>query len=100
MHSNSNRSPATSYFAMRSRTEIKYEVEETITLKLGEEVISRYCPKCLAIVPMAAPEVIARRFAMTEREVFRLIEVDAVHFAEGERTLVCLASFPAGSNGG
>jgi hypothetical protein len=77
---------------LRSRTEIKYEVEETVTLRLSENVLTRFCPQCRADVPMAAPELVARKFTYSEREIFRLIETGAVHFVESQRILICLPS--------
>jgi hypothetical protein len=43
---------------------------------------------------MATPHVGAILAELTEREIYRLVEIGDVHFVETDRVLVCLNSLP------
>ena len=74
---------------MKQKTEITFEVEETIILRQAEETLTAFCPQCQALVEMLAPPVAAALTGLSEREIFRLIENGRLHFTEAERIFVC-----------
>ncbi len=41
---------------------------------------------------MAAPQVAANAAHLTEREIYRLVETNNVHFVETDRLVICLKS--------
>lgn len=74
---------------MKQKTEITFEVEETIVLRQGINKLEAFCPQCPALVEMASPHAAAFVSGLSEREIFRLIENGRIHFVEAERVLVC-----------
>src|SRR5262249_47168124 len=74
---------------MAQKTEITFEVEETVTLKQGGKIATQFCPRCEEVVEMVSPDVLSLATGSSEREIFRLIETGAIHFTEGERLVVC-----------
>lgn len=77
---------------MSKRFEIKLETEETIVLREGSKIMTAFCPSCGEGVLMASPQVISVLSGITEREVFRLLEVGKIHFTETGGVLICLNS--------
>lgn len=80
------------FFEMKRKTEITFEVEETTVWRQGEKKFTAYCPQCQALVEMAAPQFAAMTVGVTEREIFRLIETEEIHFVETGKISVCLIS--------
>lgn len=74
---------------MSQKTEFTFEVEETVILKQGGNILAEYCPKCGQIIEMASPEVIALATRHSEREIFRLIESGQIHYIEDGRIYAC-----------
>lgn len=74
---------------MRRRTEITWEMEETVVVKRGATVADTFCPKCELNVKMMSPEILASLAGSDEREIFRLIEAGRIHFIEPGRILGC-----------
>ena len=72
--------------------EITFETEETVVLREGSKVSLDHCPDCGREVLMATPQAAAFLSGMSEREIFRLIEVNALHFSENVCVLICLES--------
>ena len=79
-------------FLMKRTTEIEIELNETIAYRPRRETRDIFCPKCAAIVQMATPPMAAITMSLTEREVFRLVEADEVHFVELENLFICMES--------
>ena len=79
---------------MKRRAEITFEIEETIILRHGERTEKNFCPNCAATVEMASPYLASAISGVGEREIFRLIEQNAIHFIESDRVLICLDSLP------
>lgn len=77
---------------MKQKTEITFEVEETIILRQAAETLTAFCPECQSLVEMLAPQHAAELAGLSEREIFRLIENGRLHFTEAERIFVCLNS--------
>jgi hypothetical protein len=77
---------------MKQRAEIVFEKEETIILRKSSELIESFCPMCKAVVPMATPEAVSLICMVGEREIFRKIDAEKVHFIEGPKVYVCLNS--------
>lgn len=84
---------------MTQRTEIKFEIEETLVLRQGEKIEPAFCPMCDATVKMATPQAFGMLTGLREREVFRLIESGELHFIEYERVLICLNYFAVETHG-
>lgn len=74
---------------MTHKTEIMFEVEETVTLKQGSRILTEICPRCGRETEMASPEVIALATGASEREIFRLVETGRIHFIEADRVYAC-----------
>lgn len=72
--------------------EITFETEETVVLREGARVSLDYCAHCGRDVLMATPRAAAFVSSSSEREIFRLIEMNALHFSENGCVLVCLES--------
>ena len=81
---------------MKQKTEITFEVEETIILRQVAKTVMAFCPQCQALVEMTTPQIAAALFGLSEREIFRLIENGQIHFAETERIFVCRDSLANG----
>ena len=90
--SNAKRFAEQDFFEMKRKTEITFEVEETIVWRQAAQKFEAFCPYCQALVEMAAPRLAATLIGRTEREIFRLIETEDIHFIETDRLLVCLIS--------
>jgi len=73
---------------MKQKTEITFEVEETIILRQSRNRLEAFCPQCQASVEMIMPQTVAALFGLSEREIFRLIENGRLHFTEAERIFV------------
>jgi hypothetical protein len=77
---------------MKQKTEITFEVEETIVLLQSASKFEAFCSHCLSPVEMLTPRAAAALVGLSEREIFRLIEAGKIHFTEAERVFVCLDS--------
>lgn len=77
---------------MKQKGEITFETEETIVFREGPCIRSAFCPTCGERVLMASPQTIAAVSSLTEREIFRLLERDKIHFIETDRVLLCIRS--------
>jgi hypothetical protein len=80
---------------MKQKAEITFETEETIVFREGSCIRSIFCPACGERVLMASPQAIAAISNLTEREIFRLLEYDRIHFSETDRVLICMKSVAA-----
>lgn len=78
---------------MTQKTEIEFELSETIAYSRRGERLEAFCPQCEKFVEMATPQIAAILVQSNEREIFRRIETGEVHFIETDRVLVCLNSF-------
>jgi hypothetical protein len=77
---------------MKQKTEIEIELKETIAYSRSSERFEAHCPQCKSLVEMVAPQVAAILTRSTEREIYRLIETNQIHFVETDRVLICLKS--------
>jgi len=77
---------------MKKKMEIEIELSETIAYSRSSEKFEAYCPRCEMLVEMAVPQTAAILVSSNEREIYRLVETDEVHFTETDRILVCLRS--------
>jgi hypothetical protein len=75
------------------KTELKFEVEETFTLKQGGKIVTEFCPKCEKPTVMVSPEVLSLATGSSEREIFRLVESGHVYFVEEVRICICTGCF-------
>ena len=71
---------------------IVIEIDERITIKNAEQQFEAYCSECKQLTEMATPKTAGTLAAISEREVFRLIEGKQIHFVEIARVLVCVDS--------
>jgi len=74
------------------KTEIEFELSETIGYSKRHERFEAFCAQCESTAEMAAPLVAATLTQSTEREIFRLVEAGKIHFVEADRVLICLKS--------
>lgn len=77
---------------MKQRAEITFETEERVVLREESEISVYYCADCGKDVLMATPQAAALLSGVSEREIFRLIEANLLHFTENGRVLICLNS--------
>lgn len=82
---------------MKQKTEITFEVEETIILRQSGNRLEAFCPQCQAVIEMITPQTVAALGGLSEREIFRLIENGRLHFLEAERIFVCRNSLTDGT---
>jgi hypothetical protein len=71
---------------------IVIEIDERIAVKNAEQRFEAYCSECKKMTEMATPKMAGTLSAISEREIFRLIEAKQIHFIENTRVLVCLDS--------
>jgi|KBSSwiStaDraftv2_1062776.scaffolds.fasta_scaffold13519_6 hypothetical protein len=72
--------------------EITFETEETVVLHEGSKVSVEYCSECASEVLMATPRAAAFLSTVSEREIFRRVELGLLHFSENGRVMICLNS--------
>ncbi len=77
---------------MKQKTEIEFELNETVAYSRRSERFENYCSLCKSLVEMATPQVAAVLTQLTEREIYRRVEAGAAHFVETDRLLVCTKS--------
>lgn len=77
---------------MTQKTEIEFELSETVAYTRRSERVETHCPLCERVVEMATPQIAAILVQSNEREIFRRVEAGDVHFVETNRVLVCLNS--------
>ena len=80
---------------MKQKAEITFVTEETIVFREGPCMRSAFCSACGERVLMASPQTIAAISNLTEREIFRLLEHNRIHFSETDRVLICMKSVAA-----
>jgi len=71
---------------------IVIEIDERIAVNNAEQQFEAYCSECKKMTEMATPKTAGTLTAISEREVFRLIEGKQIHFIESARVLVCVES--------
>ena len=74
------------------KTEIEIEMSETVAYSSRGERLENFCPVCKCMTEMATPSVAAVLQRVTEREIYRLVEMGTIHFVETDRVLICLQS--------
>ena len=77
---------------MKQKTKIEIEFSETVAYSKREERFEAFCMQCQSLVEMATPQVAAILKRSTEREIYRLVETNKVHFVGTDRILICLKS--------
>lgn len=79
---------------MKQKTEIEIELNETVAYSRRSERFQAYCAQCESQVEMSTPQIAAILMHATEREIYRMVESNQVHFVETDRVVVCLSSLP------
>lgn len=82
---------------LKRRTVITFEkLERGIYRTSDLEPVLAYCEACRAKVSWLTPNQVVALTGLTLREVFRLVEAGAIHFAESEPGLlhICTNSLP------
>ncbi len=77
---------------MKQKTEIEFELSETVAYSKRQDKFEAFCHLCKSLVEMAVPQVAAILTHSNEREIYRLIETGKVHFVETDRVLICVKS--------
>jgi len=72
--------------------EIIFETEETVVLREGSKVSVEDCPGCGRRALMVTPQTVAFLSGVSEREIFRWLEMDLLHFTEKGCVMICLDS--------
>lgn len=72
--------------------EITFETEETVVLREGSKVVVEHCDACDQSVLMGTPQAAAFLSGVSEREIFRRVELNLVHFTENGRVMICFDS--------
>lgn len=80
---------------MKQRTEITFEVEETIVVRKGENILVEFCLFCETTVEMLTPQLAAAVSKTPIREIFRRIDLGRLHFMKTDEIRVCLNSLSA-----
>ena len=70
---------------------IVVEIDERIAVTNTEQ-FEAYCSECKKMAEMATPKTAGVLTAISEREIFRLIEGKEIHFIENAQVLVCIES--------
>ena len=78
---------------MDNEARISVEIDETFVVKQGGKLVYDVCPSCRQRVGMITPELVAKLYGTSEREIFRMLEAGLIHFMEAERVLVCLSCY-------
>ena len=76
---------------MNKPSEITFETEETIVVREDSTTVV-YCAGCAKDVVMSTPRAAAVISGISERQIFRMLELDLLHFSEDGRVLICLES--------
>ena len=77
---------------MVNKTDIEIELNETVAYRRNNQRFESFCPGCKSLSEMASPESAAVLTEASEREIYRLVETAAIHFAESDHVLICLDS--------
>jgi hypothetical protein len=76
---------------MKRKTEIIFETEDLTSVKIRRRFAGS-CRQCNAPSEMLPTDAAAALVGLSEREVFRLIEREKIHFVEAEWVFVCRES--------
>lgn len=77
---------------MAVKAQIIIEQEETLILRQSSATMNEFCSVCGMLTVMVTPEALAMMSGVSERNIFRLIEANEIHFFEGPKVYVCLNS--------
>lgn len=77
---------------MKQHAEITFETEETVVLREGSKVCAVHCSNCGRSVLMGTPQAAAFLSGVSEREIFRWVELNLLHFTEFGRVMICFDS--------
>ena len=80
---------------MNPKTEIEIKLIETIRYSKRSERFEAYCPECGSTAEFTTPHTAALVTGSGEREIYRLIEADDIHFVETDRIWICISSLSA-----
>ncbi|HTG91901.1 MAG TPA: hypothetical protein VL866_04905 [Pyrinomonadaceae bacterium] len=78
---------------MKQKAEITFEEQETVILRQRDSYLLEFCPLCQVTVRLVTPEIMAALVAVSQREIFRLIEEGQIHFVETNRIYACLGCY-------
>jgi heterodisulfide reductase subunit C len=74
---------------MKKTIRFLLETTESISIRRPLRTMSGNCVRCGTSTRFETPEAISIKTGLAEREIFRLVERDAVDFIEGDRIFVC-----------
>lgn len=83
---------------MKTKRKFRREIISTkrtlAVQRISKKIESRVCEKCEDFPPMLEPDFIRTTFNVSEREIFRLVENDLIHFLETDhkKIFVCLTT--------
>ena len=78
----------------KKRTEIAFELEQTMIVKRRSGSASAWCNDCELEVVMLTPDEVASITSTTTRSLYRWVEAGIIHFTETQSGLIriCLPS--------
>src|SRR5262249_24508610 len=74
---------------MKKKLRFVVETTESIRVRREWRKVLADCPLCEAVTTFETPPGISSRSGLAEREIFRLVEANAVSFLETDRVMVC-----------
>lgn len=75
------------------RTEITFEIEETVVLSRGGRLVRDNCPLCRSPADLASLEVLALLSGLGEDEIYCLVSTGLVYGVGEHDPLACLKCF-------
>ena len=72
----------------KRRTEIAFELEQTMIVKRRSGSASSWCNDCASEVVMLTPDEAASITSTTTRALYRLLDAGTIHFMETESGLI------------
>ena len=68
--------------ALRKRTIVRIETDSLALIRPASTPVDLWCEECAVKVPMLTAEAFAAMAGTTEREIYRRVEMGALHFNE------------------
>jgi hypothetical protein len=78
---------------MRQRTEVTFEIEETVVLRRGGRLLREHCPLCQTPTDLASLEVLSLLSGLSKEEIYCLVAAGLVYAIGNGEPLACLKCF-------
>ena len=77
---------------MKRNREILIEINENVASDKTLQKFEAFCTGCKTLADFTTPKTVAILLRTSEREIFRLIEAEKIHFIETDQIWICLPS--------